>query len=188
MVTRRMNNAQRILSTLDRYLSDPLELTLYGRAAISLGYPAASCQHQASLDIDVVLSPNEIELLNNQDFFWDAQEKTNQELTNQGLYLTHIFCSDQVILMPNWHDTRVPIPFDLVHVKLFRLDTLNLILSKMMRDDPEDLFDIQFLLRQDLSIASQLPTAFRQAICPDISEIQEIFQRLQPRILDLARA
>jgi hypothetical protein len=33
-----MNNPLRILQTLDHYLSAPAELTLFGRAALALGY------------------------------------------------------------------------------------------------------------------------------------------------------
>ena len=35
-----MNNPLRILKTLDRHLTAPAELTLFGRAALALGYPA----------------------------------------------------------------------------------------------------------------------------------------------------
>ena len=34
-----MNNPLHILQTLDRHLTAPADLTLFGRAALSLGYP-----------------------------------------------------------------------------------------------------------------------------------------------------
>jgi len=36
-----MNNPRRILQTLDHHLTAPAEITLFGRAALALGYPAS---------------------------------------------------------------------------------------------------------------------------------------------------
>ena len=49
-----MNNATRILLTLDRHLDHPVRLILYGRAAIQLGFDSASEATARSLDVDAL--------------------------------------------------------------------------------------------------------------------------------------
>jgi hypothetical protein len=43
-----VNNPLLILQTLDRHLDHPVELTLYGRAALALGFPAHEGKHETT--------------------------------------------------------------------------------------------------------------------------------------------
>ena len=47
-----MNNPLRILQTLDRHLAVPAEITLFGRAALALGYSASPVAFSATHDVD----------------------------------------------------------------------------------------------------------------------------------------
>ena len=53
-----MNNPLRILQTLDRHLSGPTEITLFGRAALSLGYDASPASFAATRNVDAILPLN----------------------------------------------------------------------------------------------------------------------------------
>ena len=50
-----MNNPLRILQTLDRYLAASAEITLFGRAALALGYVASPAAFSATRDVDLIL-------------------------------------------------------------------------------------------------------------------------------------
>jgi hypothetical protein len=50
-----MSNAERILRALDSHLNQVVELTLYGRAALQLGFPNPPEEYARSHDVDVVL-------------------------------------------------------------------------------------------------------------------------------------
>ncbi len=64
--------------------------------------------------------------------------------------MTHLFTDDQVILTPGWLGRIATIASAGWHnVRAFRPSALDLILTKMMREDPQDLADIAFLLRQE---------------------------------------
>ena len=47
-----MNNPLHILQTLDRHLTAPTEITLFGRAALALGYAASPAAFAATHDVD----------------------------------------------------------------------------------------------------------------------------------------
>lgn len=71
----------------------------------------------------------------------------------------------------------VRLPSDsLKHLGLHRPATEDLILTKMMRIDPQDREDIGFLLKQaDLS-EERLKHALETAIIPAVSEIKKAFE------------
>ena len=50
-----MNNPLRILQTLDRHLAASAEITLFGRAALALGYAGSPAAFAATHDVDAVL-------------------------------------------------------------------------------------------------------------------------------------
>ena len=50
-----MNNPLRILQTFDRHLSAPAELTLFGRAALALGYANSPAAFATTHDVDAFL-------------------------------------------------------------------------------------------------------------------------------------
>ena len=153
-----MNNPLRILQTLDRHLTAPAELTLFGRAALALGYPGSPAAFAATQDVDAILPLSWLAAEDENLDFWQAQQRTNAELEPEGLYLTHL------------------------------VRELEVILTQMARGDENDLADIGFLLRQERLTGEQLRAAFTRARVPDVPEIQELFQTAQPKVLALAGA
>ena len=183
-----MNNPLRILQTLDRHLTGPAELTLFGRAALALGYPGSPAGFAATHDVDAIL-PLSWLAANDQNLdFWQAQQRTNAELEPDGLYITHLFRELDIILIPDWVTRRVPVALECRRLVVFRPSTLDLILTKMARGDENDLADIRFLLRQEPLACEQLRDAFKRARVPNVPEIQEIFCTAQPKVLALAGA
>jgi len=164
-----MNNPVEIVRTLNRHLTKPTELTLFGRAALALVdgiIPIAS----GDPDID----------------FWLAQQATNEELKNRGLYITHLFSETDVILRPNWLSGRIAINLELEKLRLFRPATIDLILTKMARGDEQDLEDIRFLFSREPTSQTTLKEAFSLARIPDVNEIRQLFLAAQPKVLQLA--
>jgi hypothetical protein len=171
-----MSNVERILGRLDGHLVQPTSLVLYGRAAVCLGFndpPAAALLTQ---DVDCIIPISRLDDFGEDSGFWDAQEATNRELLAEGLYITHLFRSDQVFLRRDWEAHLVPV-------------TPDLILTKMMRgDDPQDMDDIAFMLRHDRIKPARLEAAFRDVVLPDLVELRDAFRRAQPRVREIMRA
>ena len=183
-----MNNPLRILQTFDRHLAAPAELTLFGRAALAIGYAGSPAAFATTQDVDAILPLSWLAAEEQNLDFWQAQQRTNAELEPEGLYITHLFRELEVILTPDWLARRVPIHLELPRLKTFRPATLDLILTKMARGDENDLADIRFLLQQETLTDEQLCAAFQRARVPDVPEIQELFRATQPKVLALAGA
>ena len=184
-----MNNPLLILQSLDRHLDHPVELTLYGRAALALGFPAHEPRHETTQDVDAIIPLAQLDALRADEQFWDARDATNAELAERGLYLTHLFTEADVFLLPDWLNRRVPIAGSFAHLKLLRPATIDLVLTKMMRGaDPEDLADIGFLLGHEPATNAELRTAFTRVRLPDIQELRDAFRAAQPKVLALAQA
>jgi hypothetical protein len=182
-----MNNPLHILQTLDRHLAAPAEITLFGRAALALGYPGSSAACATTQDVDAILPLSWLAAEDENLDFWQAQQRTNAELEPEGLYLTHLFREQEVILTPDWLARRAQIPIELHHLTVFRPATLDLILTKMARGDETDLADIGFLLTCEPLIADRLRSSFAHARVPDVPEIQALFRAAQPRVLALVK-
>jgi hypothetical protein len=72
-------------------------------------------------------------------------------------------------------------------LRLFRPATPDPVLTKMMRgDDPQDMADIEFLIRHDHIAPAQLESAFTDAVIPDL-ELREAFERAKPVVRELVR-
>jgi len=183
-----VNNPLHILQTLDRHLSTRSELTLFGRAALALGYPNGPDGFQRTRDVDAILPLHWLAAPDENVDFWQAQQAANVELHPQGLYLTHLFRELEVIVQPDWISRRVPLAIGLSKLSVFRPATVDLVLTKMARGDDEDLADVRFLLSQDSLTPDQLHAAFARARVPDVSEIRALFEAAQPRVLDIARS
>jgi len=183
-----MNNPLRILHTLHRHLAAPAEITLFGRAALALGYTASPAAFAATHDVDAILPLEWLAAGDENLDFWEAQQRTNAELESEGLYLTHLFREVEIILTPDWLSRRARIPLELRRLTVFRPSTLDLILTKMARGDANDLADIEFLLTRDPLTTDQLGAAFARARVPDVPEIQTLFHAAQPKVLALAQA
>lgn len=179
-------NPVRILHTLDRHLRHPFTLHIYGRSALALGYPNAPAEMQATMDVDAILPTRDVLKIDANDDFWRAQELTNTELGDTGLYFTHLFEEPQVILTPNWLDRIVRIEIaGLSRLALFRPATEDLVLTKMMRIDPQDREDIAFLLDQTDYRTERMIEALSEARIPPVTEIQEAFETNKAWISDL---
>ncbi len=178
-----MNNPLRILQTLDGHLTAPAEMTIFGRAALALGYTNSPAAFATTHDVDAILLLSWLAAEDHNLDFWQAQQRTNAKLESKGLYITHLFRELEVILKPDWLSQRVRVPLELRKLVVFRPSTLDLILTKMARGDENDLADIQFLLGQDTFTPDQLRHAFARARVPDVPEIRELFQNAQPKVL-----
>lgn len=177
-----MTNAEIIASTLDGLLDHEVSLVIYGRASIALGFDHASEAVGRSLDMDVILRFSHAAELEADDQFWNAQAEVNVVLQKQGLYMTHLFEENQIFLRPEWEQHIVPVLRPVTrHLKLYRPATIDLILTKMMRgNDPQDMQDVEFLIRHDHVTAAQMEPAFATVRMPDILELHEAFDRALP--------
>lgn len=183
-----MNNPERILRELDRYLQRPTRIVLFGRAALLLGYATHPPEFAVTQDVDAILPQVEMADIESDLQFWDALAATNAALEPVGLYMTHLFADTQVILRPDWLANVVELDFSrqLRQLQLFRPATIDLILTKMMRHDPQDMADIGFLFQVDPIGPDLLRGAFAVARVPDVPEIMTAFAAMQPGVLALA--
>lgn len=178
--------AEIILTRLSSYLDHPVELTLYGRAALALGFGANYKKAWASRDVDGIIPLTQLEAFTNDESLWAALDRVNLELEDQGLYITHLFQEDQVFLRPDWLAKRVRIPLELPNLILFRLASVDLILTKMMRgNDEEDLADIRFIIEADRITKAEIREAIRVVIIPAIDELREAFESIKERVVSL---
>lgn len=183
-----MNNPEKILRTLDRHLRQPVRVVLFGRAALALGYPAPPPDFGVTQDVDAILPVVEMARIEADQQFWEALDLTNRELEPSGLYMTHLFTDAQVVLTPDWLARIVPIvgPVPFCNLSLFRPHTADLILTKMMRNDPQDRDDIAFILGSDPLSPSELKSAFLAARVPPVPEVQAAFLAMQTVVAGLA--
>jgi len=130
----------------------------------------------ATMDVDAILPARDLLAIESNDDFWQAQELTNAELGESGLYFTHLFEDRQVILSPDWLSGVVKLPGDgLERLRLYRPSTEDLILTKMMRVDPQDREDVDFLLGREDFDRARLQRALDTAVVPPVPEIHDAF-------------
>jgi hypothetical protein len=183
-----MNNPLRILQTLDRHLTKPAELTIFGRSALALGFKNSPPAFATTQDVDGILPVAWLAAEDENLDFWEAQQKTNAELEPEGLYMTHLFRELEVILTPGWTARRLFVDVGFAKLTVWRPSTLDLILTKMARGDENDLVDIRFLLQQERISSEELCAGFKSARVPQVPEILELFELAQPKVLELARS
>lgn len=166
-----------ILETLDRNLHRPFDLYVYGRSALALGFPAAPQAMHATMDVDAILPTHYLKAIEANEDFWHAQEATNHELDAGGLYFTHLFEERQVVLGRGWLSRIVPLSLGGFRwLRLFRPSTEDLVLTKMMRVDPQDREDILFLLQQWDYNPDRMQWVIAEVLVPPVAEIQEAFE------------
>ena len=185
-----MSNAERIIRTLDGHLDHPVRLVLYRRAAIGLGFKDAPDLVKLTLDVDAIIPVADLEGFRADGSFWDAVEATNSDLKKEGLYITHLFAATDVFVRSGWENELVPIALaGLRWLQLFRLATMDLVLTKMMRgNDAQDLADVEFLIRDGRITPAQLAAAFATVQIPDLVELRDAFKRAQPLVMKIAEA
>ncbi len=182
-----VNNPRRILEILDSYLEKETRIVLFGRAALALGFGDPGARFGKTQDVDAILPTVEMARIEADAQFWKAIELTNKSLEPSGLYLSHLFADRQIALTAGWLDKIVAIPSgDFRFLKLFRPSSLDLILTKMMRNDREDLEDIRFIISQDNITRPQLELAFADAKPLESPELQKIFIGMQPVVREIA--
>lgn len=163
--------AQLILETLDRHLRGPGAIRLLGGAALTLGYG----MERATEDVDLLQDDAEVQALIETADFGDALTATNQELQPQGLYLTHIWGPEQLILSSGWRGRCRPLTLpSLQRLRVEFLSPADLIISKLVRADDGDVRDMEFLLTRHTTVAeveSLLPTVV----------VPEVFAESWPR-------
>ncbi len=175
-------NAQVILGVLDGRLNAAVELTLYGRAALQMGFSSPPPETLLSRDVDAVLWLGQAEDLNQRTNFWEAVDATNAELSSQGLYVSHFFTEDQVVLRPEWKAVRRRIDIPFRHLRLFRLADEDLLLSKLMRDDPQDQQDALFIVGAAGWRPENIEQILSVARLPDVAEIRDEFAKAARRL------
>lgn len=170
------SNPLRIIECLDRHLSQSFTLYVYGRSALALGFANSPAEYHATMDVDAILPSRDVQAIEQNEDFWRAQEQVNRELGDTGLYFTHLFEDRQVVLTPDWLSKVRPISgLSLRTLQLWRPSTADLILSKMMRVDPQDRDDITFLARQPDVSSEEIRRAIDIARVPGVREIEEAF-------------
>jgi hypothetical protein len=170
-----VNNAQRILSALDAKLNKPVELTLYGKAAFVLGFKNTPKEFARSKDIDAILWIGQADELARTTNFWEAVEEVNRTFRDQELYISHLFEENQVVLTPGWKDQRARINGTWKKLKVYRLGDVDLFLSKLMRNDPQDIADAKFVVGRAGWNQGTIARIISLARVPDIPEIREQF-------------
>jgi hypothetical protein len=184
-----MSNAQTILKALDKHLVKSTPLVLYGRAALVLGFSDSPPDAALSLDVDVILTEEQSRAVDTDESFWMALEATNNELAPSGLYVTHLFEENQVILRPDWKQHLVPIVMpECERLVLSRPHALDLLLTKMMRGpDPQDMVDARFIIVSQHLTREAIEEAAAMARIPDIEDIRTAFQAALLIVLEMAQ-
>ena len=185
-----MNNPLRILQAVDARLNQPVEFYLFGRAALVLGFPDPPPEAAATQDVDGIIPRDLLAEWQANAPWWTALQAANDELAVEGLYLTHLFDEEQIILRTDWRAQAVDVPNrEMRFLRLRRPATIDLILTKMMRGpDPDDMRDVRFYLEREPTItAGELRTAFTAATGPDIPEIWQLFETAKPIVLTIAQ-
>lgn len=178
MLESAQSNPLKILEALDGFLNSPFELIVYGRSALALGYPYPTADFLVTMDVDAILPSKDLRAIEGNDDFWEAQDMVNEVFADAGLYFTHLFEEKQVILSSKWYGTIVPLTaFGFKRLRLYRPSTHDLILTKMMRVDPQDREDMQFLMRQDDFSWAEFSECMKDALCPNVPEIEDAFKK-----------
>ena len=178
-----MTNAEKLLAALDQRLSGRVDLTLYGRAALHLGFPHPPPDYALSRDVDAVMWIGQAEDLLEHTNFWSAIETVNALFADQELYISHFFEESQVILTPEWRTNRIPIQGSWGNLVLSRLGNVDLFLSKLMRDDPIDRTDALFIVNAAPRSPAEIRHAIESARIPAIPEVAEQFEKCSRRFL-----
>lgn len=178
-----MSTALTILGTLDAALTGSVDLTLYGRAALQLGFDQPPAEFALTRDVDAVLWSGQAEQLLAETDFWNAVEIANAALADQELYISHFFTEDQVVLRPDWKMHRVSIDGPWHRLQIFRLGDRDLLLSKLMRDDPIDQADARFIVQAAGLTIRDIEEAIGAARVPTVAEVQEQFAAAGARLL-----
>jgi len=182
-------NPERLLVALDESLDHQVQLIIYGRSALWLGFDHPPAVAAATFDVDAIVPDAQVQALADDSRFWDARDAVNQRFKAEGLYITHLFPESEVFLRRDWAKHIIPITrLRLNHLDLFRPATVDLVLTKMMRgSDEQDMADAEFMIRHDRITEGQLNEAFSQMKPVGLVELRDAFARAKPVVLELVR-
>jgi hypothetical protein len=182
-----LSNPERILRVLDSHLERETRIVLFGRAALAMGFGSAGIPFGKTMDVDAILPTVEMEKIEADDQFWKAIDLTNKSLVPDGLYISHLFTDKQVALTPDWLSKIVPIEANgFKHLRLFRPSSVDLVLTKMMRNDRQDIDDIRFILEHERVERADIEKAFAAVKPHEVRELQQIFVEMQPLVRGMA--
>lgn len=156
--------AELILEVLDRHLARPGTIRLLGGAALILGYGL----DRTTEDVDLLQDDAEVRALIETSEFGEALEATNLELEPRGLYLTHIWGPEQLILATGWRARCRAVPLgSLQKLRLEVLGPADLLISKLARADDGDLRDMEFLLSTHTTVA-EVESLLATVVVPEV--------------------
>lgn len=184
-----LSNPERLLLALDALLDHRVNLVLYGRSAVWLGFENPPPAVGATKDVDAIIRMSQLDELVNDEQFWDSRDAVNVQFKGEDMYITHLFQENQVFRRADWLDHLVPLPRPVTrHLELYRPATIDLILTKMMRGNDEwDMQDIEFMLHHDKVSLAVITQAMNEAVIPDEQEYRDAFEKARVRVLELAR-
>ncbi len=132
-------------------------------------------------DVDLLADDQEIQALIEDANIGEALERTNSELEEEGLYLSHIWGPEQQILTPEWRGSCREVPLRLDRLQVETLGPLDMVLSKACRADDGDLADIRHLVGREGLTRASVSRAFERALVPSI--FQAVLPEARARIL-----
>ena len=184
-----LSNPERLLLALDALLDHRVNLVLYGRSAVWLGFENPPPAVGATKDVDAIIRMSQLDELVNDEQFWDSRDAVNEQFKGEDMYITHLFQENQVFLRSDWLAHLVPLAKPVTRqLDLFRPATIDLILTKMMRGNDEwDMQDIEFMLHHDKISLAVITQAMNEAVIPDEQEYRDAFEKARVRVLELAR-
>jgi lysyl-tRNA synthetase class 2 len=86
-----------------------------------------------------------------------------------------LFEEDQVVLTPEWKNQRVRIHGSWNKLRVYRLSDIDLFLSKLMRNDAQDIADAKFVAKRAGWDREMISHIISLARVPDIPDIREQF-------------
>ena len=102
-------NPERLLLALDENLDHQVQLIIYGRSALWLGFNHPPAVAAATFDVDAIVPDAQVQALADDSRFWDARDAVNQRFKAEGLYITHLFPESEVFLRRDWAEHIIPI-------------------------------------------------------------------------------
>lgn len=172
-----------ILQTLDKHLTAPGKVRLFGGAAFILGYG----RQRFTEDADLLLDDAECRALIDGSGFSEAVDATNAELSPRGLYVSHIFGPEQEVLSAGWRQRCRRVALEgLSRLEVEVLGPEDLVLTKLGRGDEGDFDDVRFLLGSKHVDRALLREALATAQVPP--ELAELFAVASAKLVALLDA
>ena len=77
-------NPERLLLALDENLDHQVQLIIYGRSALWLGFDHPPAVAAATFDVDAIVPDAQVQALADDSRFWDARDAVNQRFKAEG--------------------------------------------------------------------------------------------------------